>query len=145
MNKSKIFCIVILLAVFYLFLPQIYRSYVKINKLNNEKKMILEKIQFYIGVGFFQSLRRKNCNFLFRLPFLFHLPGDIRILHARHIGSKLLHIAFQCVLIHFFGKIVMPVELRQILHSDSKHLLKGCLLGKVGVSDFIVYRVYNAD
>ena len=45
MNKSKIFCIVILLAVFYLFLPQIYRSYVKINKLNNEKKMILEKIQ----------------------------------------------------------------------------------------------------
>lgn len=38
MNKSKIFCIVILLAVFYLFLPQIYRSYVKINKLNNEKK-----------------------------------------------------------------------------------------------------------
>ena len=45
MNKSKIFCIVILLAVFYLFLSQIYRSYVKINKLNNEKKMILEKIQ----------------------------------------------------------------------------------------------------
>ena len=45
MNKSKIFCIVILLAVFYLFLPQIYRSYVKINKLNNEKKMILGKIQ----------------------------------------------------------------------------------------------------
>ena len=45
MNKSKIFCIVILLAVFYLFLPQISRSYVKINKLNNEKKMILEKIQ----------------------------------------------------------------------------------------------------
>ncbi|MCF2640029.1 septum formation initiator family protein [uncultured Fusobacterium sp.] len=45
MNKSKIFCIVILLGVFYLFLPQIYRSYVKINKLNNEKKMILEKIQ----------------------------------------------------------------------------------------------------
>lgn len=45
MNKSKIFCIVILLAVFYLFLPQIYRSYVKINKLNNEKKIILEKIQ----------------------------------------------------------------------------------------------------
>lgn len=45
MNKSKIFCIVILLAVFYLFLPQIYRSYVKINKLNNEKKMILKKIQ----------------------------------------------------------------------------------------------------
>ena len=45
MNKSKIFCIVILLAVFYLFLQQIYRSYVKINKLNNEKKMILEKIQ----------------------------------------------------------------------------------------------------
>ena len=45
MNKSKIFCIVILLAVFYLFLPQIYRSYAKINKLNNEKKMILEKIQ----------------------------------------------------------------------------------------------------
>lgn len=45
MNKSKIFCIAILLAVFYLFLPQIYRSYVKINKLNNEKKMILEKIQ----------------------------------------------------------------------------------------------------
>ena len=45
MNKGKIFCIVILLAVFYLFLPQIYRSYVKINKLNNEKKMILEKIQ----------------------------------------------------------------------------------------------------
>lgn len=45
MNKSKIFCVVILLAVFYLFLPQIYRSYVKINKLNNEKKMILEKIQ----------------------------------------------------------------------------------------------------
>ena len=45
MNKSKIFCIVILLAVFYLFLPQIYRSYVKINKLNSEKKLILEKIQ----------------------------------------------------------------------------------------------------
>ena len=45
MNKSKIFCIVILLGVFYLFLPQIYRSYVKINKLKKKKKMILEKIQ----------------------------------------------------------------------------------------------------
>ena len=45
MNKGKILCIVVLLDVLYLFLPQIYRSYVKINKLNNEKKIILEKIQ----------------------------------------------------------------------------------------------------
>lgn len=45
MSKSKIFCIIILLGVLYLFLPQIYRSYVKINKLNSEKKLILEKIQ----------------------------------------------------------------------------------------------------
>ena len=45
MNKGKILCIVVLLGVLYLFLPQIYRSYVKINKLNNEKKIILEKIQ----------------------------------------------------------------------------------------------------
>lgn len=45
MNKGKFICIGLLLGNLYLFLPQIYRSHVKISKLKTEKNQILEKIQ----------------------------------------------------------------------------------------------------
>lgn len=45
MNRGKFICVGLLLGNLYLFLPQIYRSYVKISKLKTEKNQILNKIQ----------------------------------------------------------------------------------------------------
>lgn len=37
-DKGKLSCWIILAIVLYVFVPQIYRSYIKVNKLKNEKK-----------------------------------------------------------------------------------------------------------
>ena len=44
-DKGKLSCWIILDIVLYVFVPQIYRSYIKVNKLKNEKKQLLNKIE----------------------------------------------------------------------------------------------------
>lgn len=44
-DKGKLSCWIILATVLYVFVPQIYRSYIKVNKLKNEKKQLLNKIE----------------------------------------------------------------------------------------------------
>ena len=46
-DKGKLSCWIILAIVLYVFVPQIYRSYIKVNKLKNEKKQLLNKIEEY--------------------------------------------------------------------------------------------------
>lgn len=81
--------------------------------------------------------RRQNCNFVSgAVP----LPSPGWHPHSPYplCGGKLLHIAFQCILISS-EKIVVPVKLRQIFRGDSKHLLKGLpFWKKSGSSDFII-------
>lgn len=44
-DKGKLSCWIILAIVLCVFVPQIYRSYIKVNKLKNEKKQLLNKIE----------------------------------------------------------------------------------------------------
>lgn len=44
-DKGKLSCWIIFAIVLYVFVPQIYRSYIKVNKLKNEKKQLLNKIE----------------------------------------------------------------------------------------------------
>lgn len=44
-DKGKWSCWIILVIVLYVFVPQIYRSYIKVNKLKSEKKQLLKKIE----------------------------------------------------------------------------------------------------
>ena len=46
-DKGKWSCWIILAIVLYVFVPQIYRSYIKVNKLKSEKKQLLNKIEKY--------------------------------------------------------------------------------------------------
>lgn len=44
-DKGKWSCWIILAIVLYVFVPQIHRSYIKVNKLKSEKKQLLKKIE----------------------------------------------------------------------------------------------------
>lgn len=44
-DKGKVSCWIILVIMLYVFVPQIYRSYIKINKLKSEQKQLLNKIE----------------------------------------------------------------------------------------------------
>ena len=44
-DKGKWSCWIILAIVLYVFVTQIYRSYIKVNKLKSEKKQLLKKIE----------------------------------------------------------------------------------------------------
>ena len=44
-DKGKLSCWIILAIVLYVFVPQIYRSHIKVNKLKSEKKQLLKKIE----------------------------------------------------------------------------------------------------
>ncbi len=44
-DKGKYSCWIILVIMLYVFVPQIYRSCIKINKLKNERKQLAKKIE----------------------------------------------------------------------------------------------------
>ena len=94
---------------------------------------------------FFQDFRGKNGDLLSGLALFLHFLCDSLILYTCYIGSKLLHVAFQNVLVHFICQVVLPVKFRKILHRYCQNLLQRCFSGKIRIHQFIVKPVNEAD